>query len=190
MEQWNKAQHMFCDYTTTDSSFLAGWTSGLGRDQQETILNAKCGLCHDILEEFHQGDHPMSNPPTLFNRGNTEQLAAAAVAEGVAEETTAEKEEQEEEKEEEKEKEKEKEKEEEKEQDAGQSKPVFMTPVPCMQPSQQRQAGRSSSLRQMLMRWGLTTAIAGPASEACQRPSRAHRASRAQVQSQALLLVS
>eukprot|EP00961_Rhodomonas_salina_P246702 3332825-Rhodomonas_salina.1 len=76
----------------------------------------------------------MSNPPTLFNGGNAEQLAAAAVAEGAAEETAAEKEEREEEQEKEQEKEKEKEKEEEKEQDAG------MTPVPCTQPSQLEQS--------------------------------------------------
>eukprot|EP00961_Rhodomonas_salina_P185139 2500031-Rhodomonas_salina.1 len=70
MEQWNKAQHMYRDYCKIDSSFRAGRTSGLGRDQQEMYLNSKRGIAHDIFDEFNQGELPMSTPPTLFNGGN------------------------------------------------------------------------------------------------------------------------
>jgi len=81
VEQWNKQQAGFREFCKTEAAFRAGRTSGLGRDQQETALNAKRVLCHSIFVEFDQGERPMSMPPTLLNGGNALQHSATEVAE-------------------------------------------------------------------------------------------------------------
>jgi hypothetical protein len=79
---WDKENHIFREWCKIGHSFRIGRTSGLGRDNQERILQAKQGVAHDIFLEFKQDERPMSLPPTLFNAASAMQLADEAVASG------------------------------------------------------------------------------------------------------------
>jgi hypothetical protein len=73
---WDKEYLIFKDWCKQHASFQAGMTSGLGRDQQDTILAAKQGIAHDIFLEFHVQERPIACPTTLLNAGNVMGHAA------------------------------------------------------------------------------------------------------------------
>ncbi len=52
-------------------------TSGLWRDQQDSVLAVKQGIAHDIFLEFKVEELPIAQPPTLINAGNAMGHAAA-----------------------------------------------------------------------------------------------------------------
>lgn len=80
-DQFNIPQKMFRDYCKMLNTFRSGQVSGLGRDEQETVLANKKSALHTVFEEFSQESRPMSMPPTLFNCGNAEALAQKIVVE-------------------------------------------------------------------------------------------------------------
>ncbi len=86
---WDKEFRTFKEWCKTRANFRAGMTSGLGRDEQDSLLLAKQGIAHDIFIAFKVDERPIAQPSTLINAGNA-MAVAATVMESISMESLSE----------------------------------------------------------------------------------------------------